>query len=131
MLLEDTPIGCSLTLIIVLGGVGFVNRFWRNLLHFGARFSEYRLKKLEAFTMAPLNGRYGILQSWITGWFYSVFFTVVSGLFSENRSDRLGDLLSVDVAYIGALLGGASDNVLPHSFELRVGQRTALAVGYI
>ena len=31
---------------------------------------------------------------------------VVSGLLSENRSDRLGDLLSVDVAYIGALLGG-------------------------
>ena len=29
---------------------------------------------------------------------------VVSGLLSENRSDRLGDLLSVDVAYIGRSL---------------------------
>ena len=66
MLLEDTPIGCSLTFIIVLGGVGFVNRFWRNLLHFGARFSEYRLKRFEAFTMVALSSRYGILQSWIS-----------------------------------------------------------------
>ena len=63
MLLEDIPIGCSLTFIIVLGGVGFVNRFWRNLLHFAARFSKYQLKKLEAFTMAPLSGWYRILQS--------------------------------------------------------------------
>ena len=54
----------------------------------------------------------------------------MSSLFSEDRSDSLGDLLSDDIAYIGALLGGTGDNVLPHSLKLCVGQRPTLAVGY-
>ena len=41
-----------------------------------------------------------------------------SGLLSENRSDRLGDLPSVDVAYIGAVFGGASNNVLPNIIHI-------------
>ena len=55
--------------------------------------------------------------------------TVMTSLFSKNRLDRLGNPLSIDIAYIGTFLGGTSDNVLPYPFELRLGQRFIIAVG--
>ena len=48
---------------------------------------------------------------------------------SQGRLYRVLDALPVHIFIIGALLGGTDNNVLPHSFELRIRQGLSLAVG--
>lgn len=48
MLLEDKPTEV-LYVIIILGGVGFVNGLWRILLQFGVGFSELQIINSHAF----------------------------------------------------------------------------------
>lgn len=55
--------------------------------------------------------------------------TIMTSLFTKNRCYCLGDALSIDVAHIGTFLCGTSDDVLPYSLELRVGQRAIVAIG--
>lgn len=48
---------------------------------------------------------------------------------SQDWLNRVLDTLPIHILIIGALLGGADNNVLPYPLELRVRQRLTFAVG--
>ena len=55
-------------------------------------------------------------------------FPVVSGLFSQNRSNRMPDSFSIFIPVITPLLNCPGNDVLPKSLELCVGQWFAILI---
>ena len=56
------------------------------------------------------------------------YFPIMSGLFSQNRRDRMPDPFSIFIPVITPLLNCSGNDVLPEPLKLRVGQWIAIPI---
>ena len=57
-------------------------------------------------------------------------FAIMSCFFSENRRNGMLYTLSIFIPVIGTFLNRSGNDILPKPFELRIGQRITISIGY-
>ena len=86
------------------------------------RFGIYRrMNKVGDVSMPQLMGCYLNVQA-------VNHFSVMSGLFSQDRCDSMLYSFSIFIPIIAPFLDRSRNNILPQSLKLRIGQRFAIPV---